>query len=133
MTKNEELRAIAELATILSAHDTGSYCGQWLREQLPHIQQAMHSDMPVETRAYTHEDWVAERENEGQAIVHKAKCQADRLIAQAKQQAKELLGAVQQQCSGTSHEIDTMRARLAELRLRAGNLASVIDNVTLSE
>lgn len=129
MTKNQELARIQRLIDDLAKSPNGSYCGQWLREQLPAIEHAMRSDLIPDICCLTHQAWVCEREAEANGIITQAKDKARRTIAHAQKQADEILGATINQISATEHELDTMRQRLADLRHRAGNVANIIKAV----
>ncbi len=72
MTKAQELQILTDAVKALGAH---SYTGQWLKDQMPFIEGAIASDMPVETRAMS---------------IREAQAQADDMIAAARAHRDEV-------------------------------------------
>jgi hypothetical protein len=80
MTKQDEIDILAAAAEKLGAD---SYCGPWLRDQIPFVERDMRSDfLPTPS-------WVESRRlHEGHISL--AKEQAERILKQAKEQAEAI-------------------------------------------
>ena len=77
MTKQQEIDILAAAADKLGAD---SYCGPWLRDQIPFVERDMRSDI-LPTFSWTE----CRRLHEGHLAL--AKEQAERILKQAKEQA----------------------------------------------
>jgi cell division septum initiation protein DivIVA len=80
MTKNEEIETLRECAEKLGPN---SYCGDWLLDQLPYIENDMRSDFLPQT------SWTETRKLE-QNTLALAKEQSARILKDAEEQAERI-------------------------------------------
>jgi cell division septum initiation protein DivIVA len=80
MTKSQELETLRETAEKLGSN---SYCGDWLLDQLPFIENDMRSDFLPQT------SWTQTRKLE-QTTLALAKEQAARILKDAEEQAERI-------------------------------------------
>ena len=80
MTKNEEIETLRETAEKLGSN---SYCGDWLIDQLPFIENDMRSDFLPQM------GWADTRKME-QSTIALAKEQAARILKDAEEQATRI-------------------------------------------
>ena len=80
MTKNDEVETLRETAEKLGPN---SYCGDWLLDQLPFIENDMRSDFLPQT------SWTQTRKME-QNTLALAKEQAERIIKDAEETAERI-------------------------------------------
>ena len=83
MTKSKEIEILTAVAESLK----DGYCGDWLAEQIPYIQQAIDSDMEPEYYAITIRDATERVAN----IVQSAQADSVRIIDGAKKQAAQIV------------------------------------------
>ena len=81
MTKNDELEALRKTAEKLGAN---SYCGPWLLDQIPQIEQDIRSDY------FPQITWSESRRIQEQHIAN-AKAQAEFMLKQAKDKADRMI------------------------------------------
>ncbi|MFZ9455759.1 MAG: hypothetical protein ACO27Q_11080 [Bacteroidia bacterium] len=81
MTKNDELETLRKTAEKLGAN---SYCGPWLLDQLPQIEQDIRSDY------FPQITWAESRRIQEQHIAN-AKTQAEFMLKQAKDKAERMI------------------------------------------
>lgn len=81
MTKNDEIETLRKTAEKLGAN---SYCGPWLLDQLPQIEQDIRSDY------FPQITWAESRRIQEQHIAN-AKAQAEFLLKQAKEKADRMI------------------------------------------
>lgn len=90
MTKNDELETLRKAAEKLG---TNSYCGPWLLDQLPQIEQDIRSDFfPQITWAESRriqEQHIANAKTQAEFLLKQAKDKADRMIADAEKAAQQ--------------------------------------------
>ncbi len=80
MTKSQEIETLRECAEKLGSN---SYCGDWLLDQLPFIENDMRSDFLPQT------SWTETRKLE-QSTLALAKEQAARILKDAEEQAERI-------------------------------------------
>lgn len=80
MLKSKEIEILRECVEKLGAD---SYCGPWLRDQIPFIESDIRSDF-LPTPSWT------ESKQRHDAIVRDAKDQADRILAKAKAESDRI-------------------------------------------
>ena len=81
MTKNDELETLRKTAEKLGEN---SYCGPWLLDQIPQIEQDIRSDFfPLTT-------WTESRRIQEQHLAN-AKTQAEFMLKQAKEKADRMI------------------------------------------
>ena len=81
MTKQDELETLRKTAEKLGAN---SYCGPWLLDQIPQIEQDLRSDF------FPQITWAESRRIQDQHIAN-AKSQAEFMLKQAKDKAERMI------------------------------------------
>ena len=81
MTKQDEIETLRKTAEKLGAN---SYCGPWLLDQLPQIEQDIRSDY------FPQITWAESRRIQDQHIAN-AKAQAEFMLKQAKEKAERMI------------------------------------------
>ena len=81
MTKQDEIETLRKTAEKLGAN---SYCGPWLLDQIPQIEQDIRSDFFPQTT------WAESRRIQEQHLAN-AKTQAEFLLKQAKEKADRMI------------------------------------------
>jgi hypothetical protein len=81
MTKNDEIETLRKTAEKLGEN---SYCGPWLLDQIPQIEQDIRSDF------FPQITWSESRRIQDQHLAN-AKTQAEFLLKQAKEKAERMI------------------------------------------
>lgn len=91
MNKQDEIETLRKVAEKLGAN---SYCGPWLLDQLPQIEQDIRSDFfPQITWAESRriqEQHIANAKTQAEFLLKQAKEKADRMIADAEKHSKQI-------------------------------------------
>jgi cell division septum initiation protein DivIVA len=95
MTKNEEIETLRECAEKLGPN---SYCGDWLIDQLPFIENDMRSDFLPQT------SWTQTRKLE-QNTLALAKEQAARILKDAEETAERIKKEAQERADLIRHTL----------------------------
>jgi cell division septum initiation protein DivIVA len=102
MTKAQEIQILTETANTLGID---SYCGEWLRDQIPHIEHDMRCDiLPTSSWSETR------RLHDG--MLNTAREQANYIIKDANEKAGKLMGDAQKHSENTRRTLarDIQRA-----------------------
>jgi hypothetical protein len=95
MTKQQEIDILAAAADKLGAD---SYCGPWLRDQIPAVEQDMRSDfLPTPS-------WAESRRIHENSIAN-AKAEAERIIRQAKEEAESIKREAEKMATNTRRRL----------------------------
>jgi cell division septum initiation protein DivIVA len=96
MTKNEEIQLLLEASIKLGSN---SYCGDWLKEQIPFIEHDMRCDIiPNSSWSDTrrlHDGMIETANQQSEYLIKAAKEKADKIVQDAEKQADNLRKWVQ--------------------------------------
>lgn len=89
MTKHDEIQALIALSDKLGTH---SYCGDWLKDQIPHIEHDMRCDiLPTSSWSETrrlHDGMLNTAREQANYIVKAANEEAGKIMAQAQRHSE---------------------------------------------
>ena len=91
MTKNDEIQLLLEASIKLGSN---SYCGDWLKEQIPFIEHDMRCDIIpnsswVETRRL-HDGMLETAKQQSEYLIKNAKEKAEKIMRDAEKQAENI-------------------------------------------
>lgn len=89
MTKHDEIQALIALSDKLGTH---SYCGDWLKDQIPHIEHDMRCDIiPTSSWSETrrlHDGMLDTAKQQAEYLLKAATEKADKIVRDAETRAE---------------------------------------------
>lgn len=107
MSKAKELVALSNFAASLGKE---SYTGGWLLEQLPYIEAAIRSDVPVGCRAMT----LAEMQLHVDRLIVEAEAKTDKMIDAAIKESTDIIEKARQFSARTKEDAKIKLRNLAD-------------------